>query len=87
MNDVNKSGDAQNFQASNAAAITPADGADLPDTAYGIYVGGAGNITVDMIGIGANITFLAVPVGTVLPIIATRVYSTGTTATNLVALY
>ena len=71
----------------DASSITPADGADLPDgPTIAIYVGGTGDLKVDMLG-GTAVTFKAVPVGTVLNIRATRVYATGTTATLLLALY
>lgn len=74
--------------ASNAAAITPADGADLPNAALkGIWVGGAGNVRVDMVGSGTSIIFNGVPAGTLLRIRAKRVYATNTTATNMIALY
>ena len=69
--------------------VTPSDTADLP---YGspcryIYVGGAGNVAVKLANDTAAITFVAVPVGTVLPVMAIKVMATGTTATNLLALY
>lgn len=86
-NEVNPHGQAINFQASNAAAITPNDGANLPNTARGIFIGGDGNITVDMLDIGTNITFVGVQGGTFLPLMITKVYATGTTATSLIALY
>lgn len=50
-----------------------------------IYVGGAGNVSVKNVD-GTVVTFIGVPVGTVLPIKVTVVRSTLTTATNLVAL-
>lgn len=69
-----------------AAAITPSDTVAIPDgITRGIYVGGAGNVVALINGVA--ITFTAVPVGTVLPIQATRVNATGTTATALVALF
>jgi hypothetical protein len=70
-----------------AAAVTPADGTDLPNAATrGLWVGGVGNVKVDMVG-GGTVTLLAVPAGTWLRIAAKRVYSTGTTATSIIALY
>jgi hypothetical protein len=73
--------------ASHAAAIAPADGADLANAAIkGIYVGVSGDVKVDLVAGGSGITFKAAPVG-LLRIQAKRVYATGTTATNLVALY
>jgi hypothetical protein len=50
-----------------------------------LYVGGAGNITA-IVG-GVAVLFTAVPVGSLLPIAATRVNATATTATAMVALY
>jgi hypothetical protein len=75
--------------AANAAAITPNDGANLANQARGILVGGAGTIKVDMVGTGTGVTFTigASAVGFILPIQVKKVYATGTTATNLVALY
>lgn len=72
--------------ANGAAVITPSNTTDLTVYARGIYVGVGGHITVDMTDSGTNIQFLSVPQGTILPIQVKRVYSTGTTATNLVAL-
>lgn len=69
-----------------AVAITPSDTVDIDrGPTKGIYVGGAGNV-VAVIG-GAEITFVAPAVGRVLKVSATRVNSTSTTATNLVALF
>lgn len=67
-----------------AAAVTPSDSADIRPT-RAVYVGGSGDVKVDMASEG-TVTFVGVPSGTLLPIQATRIYSTGTTATNLVAL-
>lgn len=69
----------------DAAAVTPSDTNNIR-TSRGLYVGGAGNIVVDM-AYGTTITFVGVQAGTVLPLQVTRVYSTNTTATNIVALY
>lgn len=72
--------------AEQAVAITPSDATNFTQgKCRGIYVGGAGAV-VAIVG-GAAITFAAVPVGTTLWVCATRVNSTSTTATNLVALY
>lgn len=67
------------------AAVTPADGSDLANTARGLYVGTAGNIKVTTKG-GSEITFTNVPVG-ILPVSVKRVWSTGTTASGIVALW
>lgn len=73
--------------AGGAIAVTPNDGADLPTSpAKALYIGGAGAVKVNMID-GTTVTFSGVPVGTILPVIVTRVYATGTTATLILALY
>jgi hypothetical protein len=66
-----------------AAVITPSDTVDQFWT--GIYVGGAGNLNVDMES-GGTVLFTAVPVGTIMPIRVKRVRSTLTTATLLIGL-
>lgn len=68
-----------------AAAVTPSDSGAIATTS-GLYIGVSGDVTVDMEDRGANVLFKAVPVG-VLWVAANRVYATGTTATNILALY
>ena len=72
--------------AQNASAVTPNDSEDLTVVARGLYVGSAGDVKVDMLGSG-TVTFVAVQTGTILPVRAARVYSTGTTATSIIALW
>lgn len=70
-----------------AVAVTPADGSDLALTGTrALYIGVTGDVKVDTLGGDTGIVFKAVPVG-VLYVAVKRVYSTGTTATNIVALY
>jgi len=69
-----------------ALAITPNDGSDLAFATRGIYIGGFGNLRVDMQDGGAAVTFVGVNAGSVLPVRASKVYATGTTAINLVGL-
>lgn len=71
--------------ASRAEAVTPSDSTDITRNSRGIYVGGAGNLAVTMVG-GGNVTFVGVAAGTILPIRVSRVLSTSTTATSIVAL-
>lgn len=68
----------------HAYAVTPSDTAHGSGSA--LFVGGAGDVAVLMSG-GETVTFKAVPAGTLLPIQFTRIMSTNTTATNMVALY
>ena len=58
----------------------------IPPTCRAVYIGGAGNVKVDMAD-GSTVTFEAVPVGTFMPIQVRKVYATGTTATNIHALF
>lgn len=69
--------------ASHAVAITPTDGATIAET-RGLHVGVSGNVAVRMVS-GASVTFVGVQ--GVLPVQVDQVSSTGTTATNIVALY
>lgn len=71
---------------SHAFVVTPHDTNDLAFSTRALYIGVTGDVKVNMVGGEAGITFKAVPVG-VLPIRATLVASTGTTATNIVGLY
>lgn len=77
---------ALNVSYQNAEAISKSDTVDLPHTASAIYVGVAGNITVDLEGIGTGILLKSVPVG-ITKLKITRVYSAGTAATDMVALW
>ncbi len=72
--------------ASNYAAITTSDSNDLPFLTRYVYVGGAGDVTA-VTQAGNAVVFKAVPAGAILPIRARRINQTGTTATNLVALW
>ncbi|MBX5206701.1 hypothetical protein [Rhizobium sp. NZLR11] len=71
---------------SNAAVVTPNDSTDLGFTSRALFVGGAGNIAVTMAG-GQSLTFTGVVAGAVLPIRVSRILVTGTTATNIVAVW
>lgn len=68
-------------------AVTPSDVTNLPSITRGLYVGVAGNVAVVPASGGAAVTFVAVPAGTVLPIQVSRVNSTNTTASSIVALF
>lgn len=72
--------------AHRAAAVTPNDTTVFAGPTRGIYVGGAGNLTVDMAD-GGSVTFVGVLAGSLLPIQVTKVYASGTSATSIVALY
>jgi hypothetical protein len=80
-------------QSGRAAAVTPSNTDNIPSVSGGtndegciLYIGGAGNIKVLTIG-GDEVIFYAVPTGTTLQVRVRRVFSTGTAATNIVALW
>lgn len=73
--------------AHRASAITPSDATVFAQPTRGLYIGGGGNITVDFADGGAAVTLVNPAIGYPLPLQVTRVYATGTTATNIVAFY
>ena len=75
------------YPANSAAAVTVSDTVDLPDKSKSLYVGTGGNVKVKMAQSLQDVTFTNVQDGTVLPIIVTRVFDTGTTASSIVNLY
>jgi len=77
--------------ASKAVVITPNDNIDLNLSSVemytqAIYIGGAGDLRVMLLDNTVAVTFVGVKAGGVYPFKIKRVYSTGTTATNLVGL-
>jgi len=71
--------------ATAGVAVTPHDSNALSQTSRAIYVGTAGDVTVTMAD-GNDVAFANVPAGTMLPIRCTHVKSTGTDASDIVAL-
>lgn len=69
-----------------AAAVSPSDTVDLANPARGLYVGVSGDVKVDMVG-GGTVTLKAMAAGVIHFLRIKRIYNTGTTATNMVALY
>lgn len=70
---------------SRAEVVTPNDSTDLTYVCRALFIGGAGNLCVITSG-GDTVLFTGVVAGTILPLRASRVKSTTTTATNIVAL-
>jgi hypothetical protein len=79
--DANKTAPAE-----KASAVTPSDSTVLTDV-RGLYVGADGDVAVIMVGDTSAVTFVGVKAGTVLPLRVSKVMSTNTTATDIVALY
>lgn len=78
------SGQSVDSPAIRAEVVSPSDSTNLARVSRGIWVGGAGNVAAVMLG-GDVVTITGVPAGTLLPIRVTRINSTNTTATNMVA--
>jgi hypothetical protein len=72
-----------NIVASSAVAVTPSDTGEI--RALALYVGTGGALRV-LTASGDDVTFSGVPNGFLLPLEVRRVYSTSTTASNVVAL-
>ena len=82
----------QKLQAGRAASVTPSDTANIPSASGGtnngcvLYIGGAGNVKVETVG-GDEVTFVGINTGTFLPVQVVKVFATGTSATNVLALW
>ncbi len=72
--------------ARDAQAVTPSDTLALDAVTRGVYVGQTGALSVQMAG-GQVVVFQNLPTGSLLPIRASHIRATGTTATGLVALW
>lgn len=67
-------------------SVTPSDTVDLPNVTRGIYVGTSGDVRVDLKG-GTTVTFRALAAGLQHGMAVTRVHATGTTATDILAVW
>ncbi len=80
------------FPANEGAAIATSDTDDLPNVPTGgarVFVGTTGDVTVDL-AVGGTVTFKNVASGAMLAdglALVKKVYTTGTTAADLVALW
>ena len=66
--------------------IAPSDTSDLMQVSRALYVGQGGDVALTLVD-GDNLTFEAVPGGSLLPIRVRAVAATGTSATGLIALW
>ena len=69
----------------HAFEITPNDSAPLSSPTRAIYLGVGGALQITMLS-GATVTFHNLPAGSLLPVRATRIFSTNTTATGIIGL-
>jgi hypothetical protein len=69
----------------NASTVSPSDSVDLSSISTAIYIGTTGNLKVTMMN-AEVVTFMSLPIG-FHPIRVRRVWSTGTTASNIIAVW
>lgn len=74
-----------NNTGSNYAAVTPSDTTIVG--ALALFVGTGGNVSVKANASATAVVFKNVPSGAILPISAWIVMATGTTATDIVAIF
>lgn len=72
--------------ATGAFTPTASDSTDLTQPARALFIGTTGNVAVSVSRGGPSVLFKNLPSGSILPVQVFRVWSTGTTATDLVAL-
>lgn len=76
------------YSSRQGVAVTTSDTVDLQPGCRGLFVGTTGNVAVNGLSTGAaSVTYKNVPSGSVLPIQVSRVLATGTTASDIIALY
>lgn len=69
----------------HAADLTPSDTTEYIEGRQ-VYVGGAGDVTVEPF-YGNNTVTFSLEAGQFVPVVCRRVLATGTTATDLVGIY
>lgn len=74
------------YGAYKGVAVTKSDSTVL-ETTRALYIGGAGDVAVVFADGGSAVTLAGALAGSILPVQVTKVMSTSTTATNIVALY
>lgn len=72
-------------QKANAASVTPNDEADLDPLPEALYIGTGGTLVVEMLG--GQVEPFEVGDFMILPILVRKVLATGTTASNIKALW
>lgn len=75
--------------AASASAITPSDTTVFEQESIpkALYVGGSGNLRVLFVNDTSPVTIVGAVAGSIYPFRVKRVYSTLTTATNIVGLF
>jgi hypothetical protein len=85
----------ETLQGRNAVIVIPSDTSDIDFggliptslvTGGVLYIGTGGDLKVTMLG-GQTVTFFNIANGAFLPIQVTKVWATGTNASNIIALF
>ena len=73
----------------DAKTVAPNDGATLPNgSCIAIYIGGTGGGALRILtSQNTDITFVGLSAGGLLPVRAKQIFATGTTVTDIIALY
>lgn len=66
--------------------IEPSDTASLPHATKALYIGVGGDVTLRPVGSEADVTFVGLVSGSILPVRVASIRATGTTAESLVGL-
>lgn len=87
-----KNGRGINLQAEYAVSVTATDSTAVTYEPGQLYVGTGGTVVLITVGADSStnsgaVTFVNAQSGDVLPVLTTRVLSTGTTASDLLILY
>lgn len=70
----------------DGVAVTPSDSTDLTNICRALYIGVTGDVAVITKG-GTTLTFKNAQQGSIIPVRCSRVRSTNTTASSIIALY
>jgi len=73
--------------AADAATVTPTDDVELDPIPRALWVGTAGNLTVILKNMSTTIAFNNIQAGTMIELEAKEVRATGTTASDIVAVW
>ena len=68
-------------------AVTPDDNNDLTYQTRYLYAGVSGDVKATLAHDGSTVVFKSLAAGVLHPIAVSRVWATGTTATNILGLY
>lgn len=67
-------------------AIVPSDDMEIAQATKALYIGVGGTVTLRSVGSAADVTFVGLASGSLLPVRVCAVRNTGTTAAGLVGL-